>query len=133
MNIVAKYAESSVDIEGSAESLRELSQVIQKTGSSGTLVFRIPQNPPTPYLAYAKSLRICPSQGNISIIRNGDEIIINGSPEKLFILAQNIEGLAEQATHESPGNHQAHLHIEYHPGHFYLQENSIPLIVTRNA
>ena len=131
MKIICKYDESSVDIEGSEESLCELSRTIQKCAGSEQLLLLLPQSPPTPDLRYAKSLKIDLGDGNVCISRIADEIIISGSPEKLEILARNIEFLAEQQGRSSSGTCLDHLHIEYHPGHFYLREESIPLVVTR--
>lgn len=124
MKIIGKYGKSSLDIEGSVESLRELSRAIQGLTGSEKLSLFSPPIPPTPYLGYARSLRIDRDEGKVCISRMADEIIISGSPETLVILARNIERLAEG---KIGGSHE---HIEYHPGHFYLKENSTPLVIT---
>jgi hypothetical protein len=131
VNIIGKYDKSSVDIEGSADSLREFSQTLQGLAGSEVHVLPHPQAPPTPYLGYVKSLKMERSEGNVCVSLIADEMVISGSPEKLMILAGNIRRLAEQQGRASSDNYNEHLHIEYHPDHFYLKEESIPLVVTK--
>ncbi|OHV64164.1 hypothetical protein BCD48_37565 [Pseudofrankia sp. BMG5.36] len=50
-------------------------------------------------------------------------MIISGPSSGLRILADNMRALAESDT----SGH--HLHIEYFPGHFYLDHESTPLVV----
>jgi hypothetical protein len=133
MKIVAKYDALSVAIEGSAESLLHLSHEIQEGTGRKVLVLTVPQVPPSPYLGYARSLTIHPDDGNVCVSRQGEEILISGSSQKLAILASNISGLAEQPDQRRPGVYHNHLHIDYHPGHFYLKAGSLPLSVTRES
>jgi hypothetical protein len=130
MNIVGKYERSSLDIGGSAESLLELSRAIRELVGSEVYSLPVPLSPPTPYIGYAKSLKLEAIQGNVCVSRTGDEIAICGSPEKLAILARNIGYLAEQQSSDDRGEH---LHIEYYPGHFYLSAESLPMVVTKRA
>jgi hypothetical protein len=133
MNIIGKYDNSSIDIEGSAESLRELSEVIQSFIGSELFSLYVPSTSPSPYLGYAKSLKLERGGGNVRVFRHGAEISISGSPEKLLIFARNIGRLAEQENHTRSDPYHDHIHIDYHPGHFYLDEESIPLVVTRRS
>ncbi|MEH1056573.1 hypothetical protein V6U89_15325 [Micromonospora sp. CPCC 206171] len=47
---------------------------------------------------------------------------VSGDPAKLAVLAENVRAMADA---EDGG----HLHVEYHPGHWYLAEGSVPLVV----
>ncbi|WP_425424625.1 Imm32 family immunity protein [Streptomyces phaeochromogenes] len=48
--------------------------------------------------------------------------MISGDSDNRGVLAENLRDLA---TAEDGG----HLHIDYFPGHFYLAEGSLPLVV----
>ncbi|MFD7415122.1 Imm32 family immunity protein [Kitasatospora purpeofusca] len=49
-------------------------------------------------------------------------LVISGDVAGRAVLADNLRGMASA---EDGG----HLHIDYHPGHFYLAEGSVPLVV----
>lgn len=48
--------------------------------------------------------------------------MISGDPAGRAVLARNLRAMAAA---ENGG----HLHIDYFPGHFYLAEGSLPLVV----
>lgn len=49
-------------------------------------------------------------------------LVIEGDPGARAVLAANLQGMA---TAEEGG----HLHIDYYPGHPYLAEGSVPIVV----
>ncbi|MEU9785492.1 hypothetical protein AB0H92_31795 [Streptomyces phaeochromogenes] len=49
-------------------------------------------------------------------------LVISGDSANRAVLAENLRALADA---EEGG----HLHIDYFPGHFYLAEGSLPLVV----
>lgn len=49
-------------------------------------------------------------------------LVISGDSASRAVLAENLQAMA---TDEDGG----HLHIDYFPGHFYLAEGSLPLVV----
>jgi len=51
-----------------------------------------------------------------------DSLVIEGSPDKLKVLSENLE---KQGTELK----NYHIHIEYFDGHFYLSSDSQPLVV----
>jgi hypothetical protein len=59
----------------------------------------------------------------IAVDRDGRRLLISGAVQHLAVLAQNLRGLAREGR---PGEH---LHIEYFPGHFYLDQQSAPFVV----
>ena len=130
MSLVGSYDNSSIDIEGSEESLRELSNAIQNLSSIKILPLANPR-PQDPYPGHARSLRLGLSDDFVCITRAEDEIFICGAPDKLAILAQNILALADQKREQPNGRLRLHSHIEYHPDHFFLKAGSIPLVVTK--
>jgi hypothetical protein len=131
MEILGRYGNSGIDIEGTEESLRELSGAIE--GLSGVKVLPLSgvRPPQDPYPGHAKSLRLALSDEPVCIRLTGDEISVCGASDKLKILAQNIRALADQEKQESNGRIQLHSHIEYYPGHYFLKAESIPLVVTK--
>ena len=131
MNIVGRYDNSSIDIEGSEESLRELSNTIEHVSSVKILALASPSRQ-DPYPGHAKSLRLELSDDSVCIARAGDEISIRGAQDRLAILARNILALADEKRNHPTGRLRLHTHIEYHPGHFYLKAESIPLVVTKS-
>ena len=133
MNIVGKYDDSSVELEGTAEALHELSQVIRELVEAKDLSLALPSTSPTPYLGYLESVRIEQGTGKVCISRTGNQVLISGSPEMLTILSHNIESMPELQRRPASGMDRDHVHIEYYPGHFYLKEESVPLVFTKCA
>lgn len=131
LNLIGKYDKFGLDLEGSSESLRELATklVSHDIEKHKTFPLTVPSAAPSPYLGYAKSLKVELDQGSVCVSRDGDQITITGSADKLAILAGNIEAFANEERGARLRSYKGHLHIEYHPGHFYLRQGSIPLVV----
>jgi hypothetical protein len=129
MNIVGRYDDSDISLEGQGESLLELAQLIRRTTGPVIRSLMIPSTPPAPYDDYAKSLKLEPTDSYVRISRDETQIRISGSPDKLAILADNIEWIA---THTHLAGDSGYIDIDYHPDHFYLEKGSIPLMVTKN-
>ncbi|MCG6498278.1 hypothetical protein [Kitasatospora sp. A2-31] len=49
-------------------------------------------------------------------------LVIGGDAAARAVLAENLRGMAAAGA-------GGHLHVEYHPDHFYLAEGSLPLVV----
>jgi hypothetical protein len=73
-------------------------------------------------------LQVTAASGPVKILRKSGKICIEGSSDKLAVLANSIESLAGETP--TQGVLKPHLHIEYVPGHFYLDQHSDPLVVT---
>jgi hypothetical protein len=131
VNIVGRYGENSVDLEGSAESLRILSQAMQKPIRRETFSLEVPATPPIPYSGYCKSLTLECVEGPVRISRAAEQIVIAGSAEFLRILAGNIDFLADQQ--DTVGSIPHHLHIEYYEDDYFLDKKSTPLVVTKRG
>jgi hypothetical protein len=127
INIIGRFGNSGIDLEGTAMSLLELAERVQRLRGRETFELSIPSVPPAPYSGYLRSLQIEVGEGNVHILLDHDRVYITGSAEKMEILAKNIASLASQKSSHS----SEHSHIEYFPGHFYLTEGSEPLVLTR--
>jgi len=125
MKLIGKYDKVQIDLEGDAESLGKLAQEMRQLHdvyewsldkpSSGSLA---------PYSGLAISLKIEVANDSVCVSRIEGQIVIRGSIEKLKILAHNIQFAADDANSD-------HQHIDYHPNHYYLDQRSVPLIITR--
>jgi len=127
IDIVGRFGRSGIDLEGSAMSLLEFAGRVEGLRGRETFGLRMPSAPASPYTGYLRSLEIKVGEGNVHILRDDDRVHIAGSVEKMGILAKNIASLASQESNHS----SEHSHIEYYPGHFYLAEESEPLVLTR--
>ena len=74
------------------------------------------------------SVSISLGSGPIEIRLESSNVLIRGEQSKLSLLGENIAFLANQKT--SRERLKPHLHIEYVPGHAYLEEASEPLVLT---
>ena len=61
--------------------------------------------------------------------RFGSTLRIKVSPSAVEILASNLERLARQASDRPAGPVSAHAHVEYYPGHYFLDERSEPIVI----
>lgn len=126
-NIIGRFSDSGIDIEGTATSLLEFAKRVQWLRGRETFELSVPSVPAFPYSGYLRSLQIEIGEGNVHISHDQDRVYITGSLQKIEILAENIASLALQN-----GNHDPeHSHIEYFPGNFYLMEGSEPLVLTK--
>jgi hypothetical protein len=125
MNIVGKYDVTSVDFTGTADTLIYLARAIRELVVKERFSLFIPSAPPAPYLGYVKSLELERGVGKVSVSRSGESVNVSESADYLALFAHNIERLA------SSESCQDHLHIEFHPQHFYLNKESVPLVITK--
>jgi hypothetical protein len=116
------------------DSLRELelsgtrSELLALAGDlrSGRAEVRVESVPdPSPYDRSLSLISIRPADGKVRIgcFEDGAVMEVLGAVESLAVLAENIECLTRQ---DDPG----HLHVDYHPEHYYLTEGSESLVVT---
>jgi hypothetical protein len=83
---------------------------------------------PTPYKRWLSSIDFQATQSeyvHISRSADGQSLVIAFSAQHANLLIANI---AEVLIDCEPGHHR---HEEYYPGHFYLTEASVPVVVER--
>jgi hypothetical protein len=69
-------------------------------------------------------IRTVPAGGVVlSVSAEAREVLVEGEAEGLRVLGENLRALAAEADYGD------HLHIEYFPEHFYLDESSVPAVV----
>jgi len=77
----------------------------------------------TPYDVFIKRMVVRQAPSKVRITREDDVVVVTGRREELNVLADNIDSLVHGAERGD------HLHIEYFPDHFYLDQGSEPLVV----
>jgi hypothetical protein len=132
MTIMVLYDEFGIEIEGTAEESRQLSEGIEGFTETSRSVLAGFGERGERGLQRSNAVAIRVNAGLVSIARADDEIVISGSKEKLSILAQNIRSLADSERSGSPNRICDHVHLEYYPDHFFLAEGSLPVLVSRN-
>jgi len=125
MDIIGKYDATSVESTGTAGTLIFLARAIRELVVRERFSLSIPSTPPVPHLGYLKSLELERSVGKVSVSRSGESVNVSGSADCLALFAHNIEQLAYSESCPD------HLHVEFHPQHFYLNEESVPLVMTK--
>ena len=123
----ARYAETTgeVEVSGTRAGLLALAGVLR---SGGDLALA-PVADPAPYDRALVRLGVrLRRAGRVRVSVDGGVLVVEGGPEAIAVLAENVEGFAAEA--DDPRHH---LHIEYFPGHFYLAEGSAPLVLARDG
>ena len=116
---------SGLEIAGSRDALKQLASWIAAGG--GSLSFDKPETSPAPYERWLDRLAVTASQHSLVTIGIQDDTVrVVGDQTGLATLAENIRIFAGDA-----GSPDDHLHIDYYPGHFFLAEESVPLVVAR--
>jgi hypothetical protein len=117
--------ESAEDLElsGRRQDLLALAAICF-SGHNGELPLKAKQSS----AALDSSVLVFFEAGPIVVRLQGTNVIMRGAERKLSLLGENIAFLANQQP--SRDQLKPHLHIEYIPGHAYLDETSEPLVLT---
>ncbi|MGW4981653.1 Imm32 family immunity protein [Streptomyces mirabilis] len=118
MRMVSDPGYTEVDLSASAEELTWLASAVAR----GEGLLSATSSPGGDALVGVEVLK---SSGPGVLIRRDAErqiLVISGDSVGRAVLAGDLRAMA---TYEDGG----HLHIDYFPGHFYLAEGSLPLVV----
>lgn len=120
-----------LELRGDTNALRKIAQLMSGPAGSRTRVqLGKPAQEPKPYDGFLAwlDIRILKENGSgIHVSRSGDALVISGIANMMGILADNVRLLSERL--EQSGETEEHIHLEYHPDHYYLAESSEPLVV----
>jgi len=122
---------SGVEIEGSAIELRELSRTIKNCVNVCQISLPVPVDRDERGLAYLTQLEIIAGSGSVSIAVSDRLLSISGAKEKLNLLSESVDWLADPQNAATTQKVRDHLHIEFYPGHFFLSEDALPLVFIR--
>ncbi|CAM5244420.1 Imm32 family immunity protein [Streptomyces aurantiogriseus] len=118
MRLVSDPEYGEVDLSASAEELTELANAVaQGEGLLGSTL--------SPGSDTLTGVEVRGTSGPGVLIRRDAErqiLVISGDAAGRAVLAENLR---DMATADDGG----HLHIDYFPGHCYLTEGSLPLVV----
>jgi hypothetical protein len=80
---------------------------------------------PSPYGRSLSRINVVQTSGPVAMTcaAGSDELDIRGGSPQLNVLAANVQGFADERDATS------HLHIDYFPGHDYLDGSSEPLVI----
>ncbi|MGW9032844.1 Imm32 family immunity protein [Streptomyces sp. NPDC055722] len=118
MRLVSDPGYGEVDLSASAEELTELASAV----AQGKGLLSATLSPGGNAMA---GVEVRGTSGpGVLIYRDAERriLVISGDSASRAVLAENLR---DMATAEGGG----HLHIDYFPGHFYLAEGSLPLVV----
>ncbi|GGN06293.1 hypothetical protein GCM10011609_52240 [Lentzea pudingi] len=107
------------EIAGSTTCFERIADLID----SGTGRIAAAVHDPAPYDAAPAKLTVRRTEGLVRVLVSDDEVVIEGGAESLAVLADSLRGPVDLV------NGSYHVHIEYFPDHFYLAEDSHPLVV----
>ncbi|MFI0351728.1 hypothetical protein [Actinomadura sp. 9N407] len=111
---------SEVDLKASAAELNRLADAVAE-GEGEVLL----SSTPSPRSDALAGIVVEGTAGPGVLVHLDSErrfLVISGDSAGREVLADNLRGMASA---EDGG----HLHIDYFPGHFYLAEGSVPLVV----
>jgi hypothetical protein len=125
VGVRARYARrSGFAVSGDRIALNGLARILRGDASADAAeVLLQPGSEAAPYEEFMSKLVVRHDSGRVSVTKKLDEVLITGSPQHLRLLAENIEALADDAEGDR------HLHVEYYPDHFYLDQSSEPLVI----
>ncbi|MFI1480893.1 hypothetical protein [Streptomyces sp. NPDC020747] len=118
MRLVSDPEYGEVDLSASAEELTGLASAVAQ--GEGLLSSAYPSDGNT-----LAGIEVRGTSGPGVLIHRDPErqiLVISGDSASRTVLAENLQAMA---TAEDGG----HLHVDYFPGHFYLAEGSLPLVV----
>ncbi|MEU4675098.1 hypothetical protein AB0F91_45960 [Amycolatopsis sp. NPDC023774] len=108
-----------MDITATAKELAHLASLI----AEGTgFISAAPTSPPNSMLTGIEVRKTSGSGVHIRLDDQTQTLVISGDAESRAVLAENVHAMA---TAEDGG----HLHVDYFPGHYYLLEGSLPLVI----
>jgi hypothetical protein len=119
VRLISDPGYSEVDLSASAEELTRLASAVAR----GEGLLSSTSSPGSDALAGVEVKKT--SGPGVLIHRDAERqlLVISGDSAGRAVLAANLQAMA---TADDGG----HLHIDYFPGHFYLAEGSLPLVVS---
>lgn len=121
-----------IELRGNSAAMRAIAELLRGgAGKRSRVSLLHVASEPAPYDGFLEFLDVeMLSDGRrveVEVARKGNTLHIEGSKELMKILAENIELLVDDVGRSDIS--EKHLHIEYHPDHYYLAESSEPLIL----
>jgi hypothetical protein len=118
-------ARAGLEISGKPAAIGGLANDIRQVANGEAQLIRVRTTPavPGPYDSDVSFIEIARNEGPLRISQVDGGCHVVGGREQLELLADNVEWLLQS---EGGG---AHLHLEYFPGHAYIDASAEPLVV----
>jgi hypothetical protein len=122
MQVLRSDATRELELRGTVAELTDLAGLLV-SGSGSVDLDHV--DDPSPYSRSLSGVNVVRASGPVVITcaAGSDEMEIRGGSSQLDLLAANVQGFADE------GDAASHLHIDYFPGHDYLNESSEPLVI----
>lgn len=120
---------TDAEIEGTSQELQDLSRSIRKCESLSRIPLSVPATFDDRGLRYLTELVIKVDSGALKISEVDQQLLVSGTKKNLDLFSANIDALVTQT--EGVLLKRDHLHVEFYPGHFFLSEDALPLVLIR--
>ncbi len=137
-NLCGDYSHlSDLAVDGDLEDLLELAALLENNSGILKVSFYFEGVDPSPYDGVLKKLRAEITDDDKLLVKCTETTLeIRGTKEHMRKLAHNVHVPARETLEmDLPKGgipRHSHIHVEWYPNHFYLDENSDPLVVTAN-
>ena len=123
LSLVRSDATGEMELRGSSSQFKELAARLRSGKEISVSLDDVPA--PSPYDRSLSRVVIRGGSGKvvISLMDDGQSLLICGGGEFMAVLATNVDGFAED------GVRGEHVHIEYFPDHYYLAQDAEPLVL----
>jgi hypothetical protein len=123
LSLVRSDATGEMELRGSSSQFKEFAARLRSGGEISVSLDDVPA--PSPYDRSLSGVVIRSGSGKVavSLMGNGQSLLVCGGDEFMAVLADNVEGFAED------GVRGEHAHIEYFPDHYYLAEGAEPFVL----
>lgn len=123
LSLVRSDAAGEMELRGSSSQLKEFAARLRSGGEISVSLEEIPD--PSPYDRSLSRVVIRSGSGKVvvTLMNDGQSLLICGGGEFMAVLAANVEGFAED------GVRGEHAHIEYFLDHYYLADDAEPLVL----
>jgi hypothetical protein len=119
-------SDGSVELARSQAGLEAIASILRRS-QGARIRLRQPADSPGPHAEWISFLEVrVEDEAKMTMAIERGELLLAGEPSSLEILAENLSYFAE-----NPGGLGGHLHIEYHPDHFYLRPGTVPMVVVK--
>jgi hypothetical protein len=123
LSLVRSDATGEMELRGSSSQFKIFAAGLRSGGDISVSLDDV--SAPSPYDRSLFRMVIRSGSGKVvvSLMDDGQSLLVCGGDEFMAVLADNIGGFAED------GVRGEHAHIEYFPGHYYLAEEAEPLVL----
>ncbi len=131
LDLIVQYSTSNdLQLEATLEALDEFAGILEDDSKKSYHKLLMPAEPVAKsYAGFLADLHIAKDEGALKIYRDHSALIISGNRDNCLTLAANIRFLHEEALSQPQLHSMLHIHIEYFPGHFYLDPVSDPIVI----